>query len=173
MWGYSALRSIYTLKGTLCGAVRPTLKQTLKETRSTCFCSDRSCRSDSVWTCHTIPYTNIPLSFYSLSPRLSGSIFHPALERLPLLYSCVIPSRPSDSPSRCRGTAACAHCILSDIFSITAIKQTAEPNQKLQVYSAAGCRQRWCQRLTSPSNVRLQWIGASNVVITAPDHWQK
>lgn len=51
--------------------------------------------------------------------------------------------------------------------------QTAEPNQKLQVYSAAGCRQRWCQRLTSPSNVRLQWIGASNVVITAPDHWQK
>lgn len=31
MWSYSALRSIYTLKGTLCGAVRPTLKQTLKD----------------------------------------------------------------------------------------------------------------------------------------------
>lgn len=78
MWGYSALRSIYMwqdmLKGTLCGAVRPTLKQTLKKTRSTCFCSDRSCRSDFVWTRHTIPFFfRYPTSLFPFTLSLHAS----------------------------------------------------------------------------------------------------
>lgn len=128
----------------------------------------RSCRwKDVVWICYipvlAFSYIQHPTIFpFTLSPHLSSFIPYPALQhRIPLVLYSRHSLQLSDSPSRCQWTAACAYCISGDIFSITVIKQTTKPHQKLQVYAAAAWQLHKWQRSSSPSNFKPQWNSTS------------
>lgn len=101
-------------------------------------------------------------SFHLLPPCLSSSFISStsALRYLLLFIFLCHSLHPSDSPSRCQGTAACAYCILSGIFSITVIKQTPQTNRKLQVYSAAS----WKSSTSGRGWLHLQTSGHNGLV---------
>lgn len=63
---------------------------------------------------------NIRLSIYSTYASLTLSFILPSSVSL-FIFSCHS-LHPCGSASWCQGMAACAYCILSDIFSITVIK---------------------------------------------------